>query len=45
MNTERLRTFLGYDYENVIRYTVKDAFVESLAGVVPSVAVEQSVGK
>jgi nucleoside-diphosphate-sugar epimerase len=45
MNTERLRTFLGYDYQDVIRYTVKDAFVESLAGVVPRVAVEQSVGK
>ena len=45
MNTERLRTFLGHDYEDVIRYTIQDAFVESLAGIVPSAAVEQSVGK
>jgi nucleoside-diphosphate-sugar epimerase len=45
MKTDRLREFLGYDYEDVIRYTVKDAFVESLAGIVPRVAAEQSVGK
>jgi hypothetical protein len=29
MNTERLRKFLGEDYEKVIRYTVADAFADS----------------
>jgi nucleoside-diphosphate-sugar epimerase len=33
MKTDRLRAFLGADYEQVIRYTVADAFAESLAGV------------
>ena len=31
MNTDRLRRFLGADYENVIRYTVADAFADSFA--------------
>ncbi len=34
IKTDRLRAFLGADYEQVIRYTVADAFAESLAGVV-----------
>jgi nucleoside-diphosphate-sugar epimerase len=29
MNTDRLRRFLGPEYEDVIRYTVADAFAES----------------
>ncbi|HTU41550.1 MAG TPA: NAD-dependent epimerase/dehydratase family protein [Candidatus Aquilonibacter sp.] len=29
MNTARLRTFLGADYEDVIRYTIADAFADS----------------
>jgi nucleoside-diphosphate-sugar epimerase len=29
MNTDRLRNFLGSDYEKVIRYTVADAFADS----------------
>jgi nucleoside-diphosphate-sugar epimerase len=29
MNTDRLSKFLGDDYENVIRYTVADAFADS----------------
>jgi hypothetical protein len=28
MNTDRLRKFLGEDYENVIQYTVADAFAD-----------------
>jgi nucleoside-diphosphate-sugar epimerase len=28
MNTERLQNFLGAEYEDVIRYTVKDAFAD-----------------
>ena len=29
MNTDRLRSFLGGEYENVIRYTIADAFADS----------------
>jgi nucleoside-diphosphate-sugar epimerase len=29
MNTDRLRAFLGGEYENVIRYTIADAFADS----------------
>jgi len=29
MNTDRLRRFLGPEYEHVIRYTITDAFVDS----------------
>jgi nucleoside-diphosphate-sugar epimerase len=31
MNTDRLRRFLGPEYEHVIRYTVADAFADSFA--------------
>jgi nucleoside-diphosphate-sugar epimerase len=31
MNTDRLQSFLGHDYPEVIQYTVTDAFAESLA--------------
>jgi nucleoside-diphosphate-sugar epimerase len=30
MNTDRLRSFLGAEYENVIRYTIADAFADGL---------------
>jgi nucleoside-diphosphate-sugar epimerase len=29
MNTDRLQKFLGRDYEEVIRYTIRDAYVDS----------------
>jgi nucleoside-diphosphate-sugar epimerase len=29
MNTDRLRAFLGNEYESVLRYTVADAFADS----------------
>jgi hypothetical protein len=29
MNTDRLRSFLGPEYEHVIRYTIAEAFSES----------------
>jgi hypothetical protein len=35
MNTDRLRKFLGEDYENVIRYTVADAFADSFSAEIP----------
>jgi nucleoside-diphosphate-sugar epimerase len=31
MNTDRLRRFLGPEYEHVIRYTIEDAFADSFA--------------
>jgi nucleoside-diphosphate-sugar epimerase len=31
MNTDRLRNFLGSDYEGIIRYTISDAFADSFA--------------
>ncbi len=31
MNTERLRKFLGSEYEPVIRYSITDAFADSFA--------------
>ncbi len=31
MNTDRLRRFLGPEYEHVIRYTITDAFAEGVA--------------
>jgi nucleoside-diphosphate-sugar epimerase len=31
MNTDRLRRFLGPEYEHVIRYTITDAFADSFA--------------
>ena len=37
MTTDRLRAFLGCEYEVVVQHTVEQAFVESLA-VVPGVA-------
>lgn len=33
MNTERLRSFLGGEYEHVIRYTIADAFADSFKNV------------
>ena len=30
MNTDRLRSFLGAEYENVVRYTIVDAFADSV---------------
>jgi len=36
MNTDRLRKFLGEDYEQVIRYTIADAFADSFAAQTPT---------
>jgi nucleoside-diphosphate-sugar epimerase len=36
MNTDRLSKFLGEDYENVIRYTVADAFADSFTAESPA---------
>src|SRR5690349_827272 len=41
MTTDRLRAFLGSEYEVVRGYNVEEAFVESLAGVVPRAAEAQ----
>jgi nucleoside-diphosphate-sugar epimerase len=36
MNTDRLRRFLGPEYEHVIRYTINDAFADSFPPATPS---------
>ncbi len=36
MNTDRLRKFLGPDYENVIRYTIEEAFADSFRPPAPA---------
>ncbi len=36
MNTDRLRRFLGPEYEHVIRYTVAEAFADSFKPATPS---------
>jgi nucleoside-diphosphate-sugar epimerase len=41
MNTDRLRTFLGAEYESVMRYTIADAFADSFKNMP---AMEQSAG-
>ncbi|HET7441317.1 MAG TPA: NAD-dependent epimerase/dehydratase family protein [Terriglobales bacterium] len=43
MTTDRLRAFLGSEYEAVMQHTVEQAFVESLVGIVPGVAAAQPV--
>jgi nucleoside-diphosphate-sugar epimerase len=39
MNTDRLRKFLGDDYEKVIRYTVADAFADSFVSQIKPAAM------
>jgi hypothetical protein len=35
MNTDRLKKFLGEDYEKVIRYSVADAYADSFKAAAP----------
>jgi len=44
MKTDRLQAFLGKEYEQVIRCTVREAFGESLAVSRPAAAAGQSAG-
>jgi nucleoside-diphosphate-sugar epimerase len=41
MNTERLKRFLGEDYEKVIRYSIADAFADSFKAPATERAVPQ----
>jgi nucleoside-diphosphate-sugar epimerase len=43
MNTDRLRAFLGGEYEKVIRYTIADAFAQSVQS--PAVSAQSAVAK
>ena len=43
MNTDRLRGFLGKEYENVIRYTIADAFADSFK--TPSASAQSGTAK
>ncbi len=40
MNTDRLRQFLGSSYEDVMRYSIADAFADCFASGPPAVAAE-----
>src|SRR5579862_5673833 len=44
MNTDRLRKFLGENYEDVIRYTIEDAFADCFKSV-PVAKVEPSAAE
>jgi nucleoside-diphosphate-sugar epimerase len=44
MNTGRLRKFLGQNYEDVIRYTVADAFADSFKSPASTAAQRSAVG-
>jgi nucleoside-diphosphate-sugar epimerase len=45
MNTDRLRNFLGGDYESVIRYTIADAFADSFAAETPATPQSFATGQ
>jgi len=45
MNTDRLRKFLGQDYEKVVRYTIADAFADCFASGAPDVAQHTTAGQ
>jgi hypothetical protein len=40
MNTDRLQRFLGSHYEDVIRYTIADAFADCFKSTAPVAAEE-----
>jgi nucleoside-diphosphate-sugar epimerase len=42
MNTDRLRAFLGGEYESVIRYTIADAFADSVKGLASATGTQSS---
>ena len=42
MHTGKLQTFLGPEYEHVIQYTIADAFADSFASQITSVAMQPS---
>ena len=43
MNTDRLRAFLGREYESVLRYTIADAFADSFKTVAPTPQVSTTI--
>jgi nucleoside-diphosphate-sugar epimerase len=44
MNTDRLRKFLGQDYENVIRFTIKEALADCFTSEAPTAAQRSAAG-
>jgi hypothetical protein len=46
MNTDRLRKFLGSEYEQVMQYTIVEAFAQSFTSVpaAPTAASAQTAG-
>jgi nucleoside-diphosphate-sugar epimerase len=45
MNTDRLQNFLGENYQDVIRYTIADAFADCFKGETAEVKVEPSAAE
>jgi nucleoside-diphosphate-sugar epimerase len=45
MDTDHLRKFLGEDYENVIRYSIADAFADCFASSTPATAPPSTSGQ
>jgi nucleoside-diphosphate-sugar epimerase len=45
MNTDRLRKFLGEDYEQVIRYTIADAFADCFVEETPATTQLSAAGQ
>jgi nucleoside-diphosphate-sugar epimerase len=43
MNTDRLKKFLGEDYEKIVRYTVADAFLDSFKAPAPVAETQKLV--
>jgi nucleoside-diphosphate-sugar epimerase len=44
MNTDRLRKFLGQDYENVIRFTIEEALADCFKSDAPAAAQRSAAG-
>jgi hypothetical protein len=45
MDTDRLRKFLGEEYESVIRYTIADAYADCFVSTAPAAAQASSAGQ
>jgi hypothetical protein len=44
MNTDRLRKFLGQDYENVIRFTIDEALADCFKADAPAAVQRSAAG-
>ena len=44
MNTDRLQKFLGGNYEDIVRYTIEDAYLDCFNSETPAVAEQSAAG-